>query len=639
MKLLDKFLRTAKSKSSVNSPAVDVHGNCKCLPDKTHVKEFYIGQNQKLFVDVEVFPMCEVVRIYGVNETYTCADFAVTVCRLIDLQPTHYTLMIRDIGAPMSWRCAPPNGILMRYVESLSYYNRETNNCIFRLVEKSHIEEITKPHLLTSRSANRLVPNHPKALKHQEPISGLELLKQFGTRVLVFLPDERKSVVRAQLNRPVLEAVTEVCVRQNLCPGDYLLCNPRDAVPIDPQRTFESQGICEFQLKACNPECSNLSFLVDVVASMRRRNTTACTSPTGLRTRHQSADTHMSTPHYFRPRSLTVSSAYATTDPSFLSSTNSPRETLTSMDASGCAPLYRVGERSPRTVVSKYRKKRMAPPPPPLPPSLLPAVIDVVHSTSLHSTSVFATNNGGTSREHMSPSALRIRKKSSSSWSTSELSPRSVYFSSRPVSDSVGRSKSFDRFQMNSVDLDHTLSNPDGDRCVSESHLVTSSLSLHTLPKNEPTVDSSDSLPIPQTSDGLGEHHSDRSVTLIGEQSNVDVVSLDNRSSICCSELPSLVEHARGPNVEKSSSESLPLPHISVESSIHENSVQSSALQPLSKTHKPAVAPRPSAELLAKHLAHRHTLNLWVPNAVSPIDMHHSAEFTDELKRVTSRYL
>ncbi|KAA3676482.1 uncharacterized protein DEA37_0002669, partial [Paragonimus westermani] len=328
MKLLDKFLRGARSKSSSNSPAAGLHGNFKCLPDKTHVKEFYIGQNQELFVDVEVFPMCEVVRIYGVSETYTCAEFVVIVCRLVDLKPTHCTLMVRDIGAPMSWRCAPLNGILMGYVKSLSHYSRETNNRIFRLVEKSPIEDITKSHLLTSRSANRLAPSHPKALKSQEPISGLELLKQFGTRVLVFLPDERKLVVRAQLNRPVLEAVAEVCVRQNLCPGDYLLCNPRDAAPINPQRTFESQGICEFQLKACSPEYSNLSFLVDVVTLMRRRNTTASTSPTGLRTRHQSADTHISTPRYFRPRSLTVSTAYATTNPLFLSSTNSPRETL-----------------------------------------------------------------------------------------------------------------------------------------------------------------------------------------------------------------------------------------------------------------------------------------------------------------------
>ncbi|KAA3676483.1 uncharacterized protein DEA37_0002670, partial [Paragonimus westermani] len=243
----------------------------------------------------------------------------------------------------------------------------------------------------------------------------------------------------------------------------------------------------------------------------------------------------------------------------------------TTMDAADCSPLYQVGESSPRPATSKYRKKRMAPPPPPPLPPLLPTVLDVVHPTSPHSTSVFATISGDTSREHAPPSDLRIRKKPSSSWSTNELSPRGVYFSSRPVSNSFGRSKSIDRFQMNSVDSDHTLSNPVGDRCVSESLLVASSLSLHTLPKNESTMDSSDSLPIPQASDGLGERHSDRSVTLIGEQSNADVVSLDNRSSICRSELPSLVEHARGPNVEKSSSESLPLPHLSVESSIHES--------------------------------------------------------------------
>ncbi|KAF7261591.1 hypothetical protein EG68_01021 [Paragonimus skrjabini miyazakii] len=547
--------------------------------------------------------------------------------------------MIRDIGAPMAWRCAPPNGILIKYVESLSCYKRETNNCIFRLVENCDIKGTTNPYLSTFRSASRLAPSRMKALKPREPISGLDLLKQFGTRVLVFLPGERKLVVRAQLNRPVLEAVAEVCIRQNLCPGDYVLCNPRNGAPINPQCTFESQGVCEFQLKACSRECSNLSFLVDVVASVRKRNTTASTSPTGLRTRHQSADTHISTPRYFRPRSLTESSAYATTSHLFLDSTDSLRETLTSsMDAASCAPLYQVGDKSPRSVTTKCRKKRMAPPPPPS-PSLVPPVVEVRHSTTSHSISVFAINSGDTFKEHPSPSALRIRKKPSSSWSTSELSPRSVYFSCQPVSDSVARSKSFDQLQMNSVDLDHTLSNPEGDQYVPESLLAVSSLSLHTLPKNKLTVDSSEPMPIPQASDGLDERHPNRSVTLIGGESNVDVLSLDNRSSICCSDLPSLVEYARGRNVEENSSESLPVPYTSAESSIHENSVQSSAMQPLSKANKPAVAPRPSAELLAKHVAHRHTLDLWVPTAVSPIDVHHSAEFTDELKRVTSRFL
>ncbi|KAF6779947.1 hypothetical protein AHF37_00506 [Paragonimus kellicotti] len=594
MKLLGKFLRTSKSKSKNNSIAVGSDGSYKCLPNKTHVKEFYIGQDQKFFIDVEVFPLCEVVRIYGVSKNYTCADFALIVCRLIDVKPRHYTLMIRDIGAPMAWRCAPPNDILMRYVESLSCYNRETNNCIFRLVENSHIEESTNPY--TFRAASRHAASHMNFLKPREPISGLDLLKRFGTRVLVFLPGERKLVVRAQLNRPVLEAVVEVCARQNLCPGDYVLCNPQNGALINPQHTFESQDICEFQLKACSRECSNLSFLVDMVASMRKRNTTASISPTELRTRHQSADTHISVPRYFRPRSLTESSAYATTSHLVLGSTDSLRETLprsnsnavhilssacsrecsnlsflvdmvasmrkrnttasisptelrtrhqsadthisvpryfrprsltessayattshlvlgstdslretltSSIDAAGCDPLYRVVEKSPRAVASKYRKKRMAPPPP-LSPSLVRPVLDVCHSTTPHSTTVFAMNSGDTSKEHASPSTLRIRKKPSSSWSTSELSPRSVYFTSRPVCDSVGLSKSFDQLQMNSVDLDHTLSNPEGNQYVPESLLAASSLSLHTLPKNELTVDSSEPMPIPQASEWLG---------------------------------------------------------------------------------------------------------------------------------------
>ncbi|KAF5401879.1 hypothetical protein PHET_04975 [Paragonimus heterotremus] len=349
-----------------------------------------------------------------------------------------------------------------------------------------------------------------------------------------------------------------------------------------------------FHSSACSRERSNLSFLVDVVASVRKRNTTASTSPTGLRMRHQSADTHISTPRHFRPRSLTESSAYATTSHLFLGSTDSLRETLTSsMDAASCAPLYRVGNKSPRTVASKYRKKRMAPPPP-LSPPLVPAVLDVRHSTTPHFTSAFAMNSGNTSREHPSPSALRIRKKPSSSWSTSELSPRSVYFSSRPVSDFVGRSKSF------------AQKIPSARHYSSRPHRKSYTAILR----------ASSVLPI-----------------------QTHMTHFPNVLQVCCSDLPSLVEYARGLNVEENSSESLPVPYTSAESSIHENSVQSSAMQPSSKTNKPAVAPRPSAELLAKHVAHRHTLNLWVPTAVSPIDMHHSAEFTDELKRVTSRFL
>ncbi|OON13402.1 hypothetical protein X801_10825, partial [Opisthorchis viverrini] len=251
MKFFERFKHLSKKHTAniTASPVIDksIPAVIKC-PTSMH----RLGPDEHTSVNVELYHTGEIMQIYGFSSSSTCVDFTVNLCQLLKLKPSHYCLMVcegHNDSSLSSWQRVPPSSQLSMWLET-SYVKK---GGFVRLVHKSHINNLLKPNMVLWRP--------PDTQKIVDPVSGRELLEQMGARILVYLPGERKMVIRARPNEQIAEAVLEVCNQRNLLPFEYLLQNPRTGAPLDPSLTFTEQKVTEFELKPCTPGSSNLKSL------------------------------------------------------------------------------------------------------------------------------------------------------------------------------------------------------------------------------------------------------------------------------------------------------------------------------------------------------------------------------------------
>ncbi|KER29204.1 hypothetical protein T265_13425, partial [Opisthorchis viverrini] len=347
----------------------------------------------------------------------------VNLCQLLKLKPSHYCLMVcegHNDSSLSSWQRVPPSSQLSMWLET-SYVKK---GGFVRLVHKSHINNLLKPNMVLWRP--------PDTQKIVDPVSGRELLEQMGARILVYLPGERKMVIRARPNEQIAEAVLEVCNQRNLLPFEYLLQNPRTGAPLDPSLTFTEQKVTEFELKPCTPGSSNLKSLNTAhLQSSDQANQEANLPQPGpnilpvshKRLRHPAESRIYA--NIQRPHTMCINYCNQLSEP---------------------VSEYATIDRPMSTISSKSRKKRMAPappppaaPPPPPPPQVFnrPPLTEVPHrqqhqQKEPHTRSALTICSPDTCTLSSTESARAKYRRRSASMKDSPYLSRSVYYSARP---------------------------------------------------------------------------------------------------------------------------------------------------------------------------------------------------------------
>ncbi|GAA49489.1 hypothetical protein CLF_103144 [Clonorchis sinensis] len=417
MKFFERFKHLSK-KHTANTTASPVNDKLTPAVIKCPTSMHRLGPDENTSVNVELYHTGEIMRIYGFSSSSTCVDFTVNLCQLLKLKPSHYCLMVcegHDDSSLSSWQRVPPSSQLSMWLET-SYVKK---GGFVRLVHKSYINNLLKPNMALWR------PHDTQ--KIMDPVSGRELLEQMGARILVYLPGERKLVVRARPNEQIAEAVLEVCTQRNLSPSEYFLQNPRTGASLDPSLTFAEQKVTEFELKPCTPGSSNLKSLNTVhLQSSDQANQEAKLlqpGPNILPISHK------------RLRSPAESRIYA----------NIQRPHTMCIDY--CNQLsepvseYATIDRPMSTISSKSRKKRMAPPPPP-PPQMSNRIplVGVSHrqqhqQKEPHTRSALTLGSPDIGTLSSTESARAKYRRRSASMKDSPYMSRSVYYSAKPQQD------------------------------------------------------------------------------------------------------------------------------------------------------------------------------------------------------------
>nr|AAW24621.1 SJCHGC04018 protein [Schistosoma japonicum] len=95
-----------------------------------------------------------------------------------------------------------------------------------------------------------------------EPVkTGREFLNDLGHRIIVYLPGDRKIVVRGQLDQPVNNVLQEVSSERLIQLCDYYVINPKTGTNLDPKDTFLNQNADQIELKERKKTKSEENFL------------------------------------------------------------------------------------------------------------------------------------------------------------------------------------------------------------------------------------------------------------------------------------------------------------------------------------------------------------------------------------------
>ncbi|TGZ65731.1 hypothetical protein CRM22_005735 [Opisthorchis felineus] len=344
MKFFERFKHLSK-KHTANTTASPVNDKSTSSVIKCPTSMHRLGPDEHTSVNVELYHTGEIMRIYGFSSSSTCVDFTVNLCQLLKLKPSHYCLMVcegHNDSSLSCWQRVPPSSQLSMWLET-SYVKK---GGFVRLVHKSYMSNLLKPSMVLWR------PHDTQ--KIVDPVSGRKLLEQMGARILVYLPGERKIVVRARPNEQIAETVLEVCNQRNLSPSEYFLQNPRTGASLDPSLTFTEQKVTEFELKPCTPGASNLKSLNAVhLQSIDQANQEAKLPQPGpniLPISHKRLRSPAESRIYAniqRPHTMCIGYCNQLSEP---------------------VSEYATIDRPMSTISSKSRKKRMAPPPPAAPP-------------------------------------------------------------------------------------------------------------------------------------------------------------------------------------------------------------------------------------------------------------------------------
>ncbi|KAA0189899.1 hypothetical protein FBUS_03117 [Fasciolopsis buskii] len=277
-----RHLITRNTRSTEGGDSINEEDNSEVSPKSC----FHLNTESDYCVQVELLPPGQLIRIFGVDTSLSCLDFALKLSLVLGLQPGSHLLMVPNLNfsrlsgdakrglVSHVWQRAPSNSRLKDWLKPLSCAgtNSTTEEAVgaqsqctvlgsLRLVHRNCVRNAARSGLLETHLQNGSKDMCFKGKRVTK--SGRELLDEIGARVLVHLPRDRKIVIRANLSRPIFESVVEVCILRSLTPGHHSLRNPHTGCLLDPLLSFRAQRTMEFELRECDPTESNLACLVN----------------------------------------------------------------------------------------------------------------------------------------------------------------------------------------------------------------------------------------------------------------------------------------------------------------------------------------------------------------------------------------
>ncbi|VDQ05467.1 unnamed protein product [Trichobilharzia regenti] len=161
--------------------------------------------DEESYVDVEYISVQQFVRVSGVNFNMHCIDFLVRLCCYLGLRPGDYTFLVPSESlsgvSPICWRCVPPSSKLGSWVNSNTTLTKFPP--MVRLIAKCCLKRSAKLYqypFLDTEFKHPIIPTK----------TGREFLADLGYRIIVHLPENRKIVVRGQLDQPIMNVLQEV---------------------------------------------------------------------------------------------------------------------------------------------------------------------------------------------------------------------------------------------------------------------------------------------------------------------------------------------------------------------------------------------------------------------------------------------
>ncbi|KAK4473523.1 hypothetical protein MN116_002884 [Schistosoma mekongi] len=246
MSFMSKIVRFKSFVSSKPSTSnLDLESTSKGFPSYQPTSFYNLGfGDEKSFVDVEYISKHEFIRVSGVDFDVQCIDFLVRLCSLLGLRAGDYTILVPCeslSGVPqICWRCVPPSSKLSSWISSEAAQTKLPT--LVKLTAKCHLKKSAKLYKFPFPETEIKYPVKPVK-------TGKEFLNDLGHRIIVYLPGDRKIVVRGRLDQPVNNVLQEVSSERLIQLCDYYIINPKTGTNLDPKDTFLNQNADQIELK------------------------------------------------------------------------------------------------------------------------------------------------------------------------------------------------------------------------------------------------------------------------------------------------------------------------------------------------------------------------------------------------------
>ncbi|KAL7064624.1 hypothetical protein AAHC03_05721 [Spirometra sp. Aus1] len=166
------------------------------------------------------------------------------------MDPSMFALLIpqREAcpGSKEIWRIAPPSSNVSSWISNFDPTfkpHRLLGESMMLIVEKRDVHLfVNLTECLSSKFMHR-------SRSEKRQLTGRDILNEAGQQIIVTMPNNSKTVVRVNMDRPINEAIKTVCSLKKLNPSELKPFAPNGSEPLDPCLSFIAHDITELELK------------------------------------------------------------------------------------------------------------------------------------------------------------------------------------------------------------------------------------------------------------------------------------------------------------------------------------------------------------------------------------------------------